>query len=359
MSSPRETVFFFTGTLQAFAGAERATATLANALARRGWQVHILCQYGETSVFPLEPGVRLHALYAQRPSFKRLYPQVVARLRAFAKAHHVSAWVDVDTNLAWFSLPALAGLDIRLLSWEHTHFGEDLGRRTRRLARRLAARYCDTVVVLTERDRAAWLAALHARARIVAMANPLTIARPAQPSDLSQPRVLAVGRLERVKGFDLLLSAWQRVQAQAPGWTLRIVGSGSEREALLRQREALGLQDSVEILPATPDIAAHYAQASIFVMSSRYEGLPLVLIEAMACGLAIVSFACETGPRDLLNDDVSGLLVEPENAPALAEALLRVMRSQALRERLARGARHASLAYEADAIAAQWEKLLR
>lgn len=359
MSVPRDPVCFFTGTMEVFAGAERATATLANALARRGWRVHILCQYGETSVFPLESGVTLHAMYAQCPSFKRLYLQAVARLRTFVREHRIGTLIDVDTNLAWFSLPALAGLGIRHIAWEHTHIGQDLGRRSRRVARWLAARYAEAVVVLTERDRAAWQAALRPRAQLVAIPNPLAIDRPAEPTDLSQRRVLAVGRLEHVKGFDLLLAAWQGVTAQTTGWTLRIVGDGSERESLLRQREALGLQRCVEILPATHDIAAHYGQASVFAMSSRYEGFGLVLTEAMACGLAIVSFACETGPRALLSDDVTGLLVEPENVEALAQTLLRVMRSQPLRERLSQAARQASLAYDAGAIAAQWEKYLR
>lgn len=359
MSTPREPVCFFTGTMQAFAGAERATATLANALARRGWPVHILCQYGDTSVFPLAPGVTLHAMYAQRPSFKRAYLPAVAKLRRFVRAQRIGTLIDVDTHLAWFSLPALAGLNVRHIGWEHTHFGEDLGRRTRRLARRLMARYGDGLVVLTGRDRAAWQAALQPRARLTAIPNPLTIARPAEPTDPSQRRVLAVGRLEPVKGFDLLLAAWQTVHRQMPDWSLRIVGDGSEREALLRQREALGLTASVELLPATPDIAAHYAQASVLAMSSRYEGFGLVLTEAMAYGLAIVSFACEAGPRVLLSHDVNGLLAEPGNVEALAQALLRVMRSRPLRERLSTAARQASLAYATDEIATRWDRLLR
>lgn len=93
-------------------------------------------------------------------------------------------------------------------------------------------------------------------------------------------------------------------------------------------------------------------------MSSRYEGFGLVLTEAMAYGLTIVSFACEVGPRDLLSHDVNGLLAEPENVDALAQALLRVMRSQPLRERISQAARQASLAFDAGAIAAQWEKYL-
>jgi glycosyltransferase involved in cell wall biosynthesis len=360
---------FFTGTLSVLAGAERVTAVLANALADLGHEVHIVCQYGKASVFELHANVQLHALYDERPSFKTHYLPTMARLRACLKTHRIQTLIDVDPNLAWFSLPARAGLGLQHIAWEHTHFSQDLGLYARRMARRMAARWCDAVVVLTERDRQTWLQALphlqsgqdtgHARgARIVAIANPLTLPRPASLPPHRAQRVLAVGRLEPVKGFDLLLSAWAQLSPLAPGWQLRIVGDGREHEALTAQCMALGLQASVELLPATRNIAAHYADAQIFALSSRYEGLPLVLIEAMAWGLAVAAFDCDTGPRELITPEHTGLLAQSDNPSALAEALLRLIHDTSLRERLSAQAREQSLTYDIHTIAGQWVDLV-
>ncbi len=368
MSAPRK-ICFFTGTLSVFAGAERVTAVLASALAAQGHEVHIVCQYGATSVFELHPGVRLHALYDLRPSFKTHYLPAVGRLRDYLQEKGIQTLIDVDPNLLWFSLPARRGLGLQHFAWEHTHFSQDLGLRARRIARRMAARLCDAVVVLTERDRLTWLHALpHLKTsadtghglgtRLVAIHNPLTLPRPALLPSQRPQRVLAVGRLEPVKGFDLLLAAWALLYPQAPGWQLRIVGDGSQRQALEAQCVALGLQGSVELLPATPDIARHYADASLFALSSRYEGLPLVLIEAMAWGLPVAAFDCETGPRELIGHEDTGLLVPPENPQALADALLRLMHNPALRQQMAERAQSASHRFDIGVIARQWLDLI-
>jgi glycosyltransferase involved in cell wall biosynthesis len=367
MKLPRK-ICFFTGTLSVLAGAERVTAVLASALAALGHEVHIVCQYGTRSVFALHPGVRLHALYAQRPSFKTHYLPAVRQLRAYLKAHRIQTLIDVDSNLAWFSLPARVGLGLQHIAWEHTHYSQDLGLPARRIARHLAARWCDTIVVLTERDRQAWLHALphlgqsgkgpNNVSRIVAIANPLPLPWPETLPTNRPQRVLAVGRLEHVKGFDLLLAAWALLHPSAPEWQLHIVGNGSQRPALEAQRAALGLQNVVEILPATPDIAAHYAEASILALSSRFEGFGLVLIEAMAWGLAIAAFDCETGPRELIAHEHTGLLAQAENPQALSESLLRLMHNPQLRDQMAAHAREQSHRYDIRAIAGQWQDLM-
>lgn len=353
----RGTVCLLTGTLNAYAGAERACAVLANALAQRGWQVDVICWHGEESVYPLDERVRLHPLYRTPARLKLRWPVVVLRLRRLLQQLHADVLIDVDTNLAWFSVPAAARLPLTHISWEHAHFGADLGHAPRRIARQLAVRRCDAIVVLTERDRAAWQAAFGAQAPIVALPNPLTIPLPAEPADLSQRTVIAVGRLEPVKGFDLLLQAWQKVQQDFPQWRLNIVGDGSQRGALLAQRDALGLADSVTLAPATAAITEAYLQASVFVLSSRFEGFGLVINEAMACGLAVAAFGCETGPRALIRDGDNGLLAAAGDPAALADALCRLLGDPALRRRVAAQGRLDAHAYAPDAIAARWETL--
>lgn len=373
--SARPAICFLTGTLDALAGAERVTAVIASALAARGHTVHVLTLWGERSCYPLHPDVRLHALHAERPSFKRRYVATVRAIRAYLKQHDIRILIGVDTMLAWFTWPAALGLPVRQIAWEHCNFDEDLGRRSRRVARRLAASRFDAVVVLTKRDRARWLEALSPRAPIVAISNPLPFAvdtdaaaaqhgreydRTSQEARAraDTPLVLAVGRLIPAKGFDVLLYAWHQLAPMFPAWRLRIVGEGEARPALEALRDQLKLSDSVELPGATPDILPHYRAASVFCLSSRYEGFGLVLIEAMACGLPVVSTDCPTGPREILAGTNAGLLVPPDDATGLANALGRVMKDEALRARLGARGRLAAGRYHEPAIVAAWEALL-
>ncbi|SOY82767.1 putative Glycosyl transferase, group 1 [Cupriavidus taiwanensis] len=357
MTAPRN-ICFLTGTLNAMAGAERMTATVANALAERGHRVSILSLFDQASCFPLHPSIHHEALFARRPSFKRAYLATVAGIRRHCRTRNIDVLVQVDTMLALFVLPATIGLGLKHIAWEHCHFDEDLGRVARRGARRLAARWCEQVVVLTERDRRRWIEALRPRSEVVCIPNPLPFPLPASPAPRSGKLVMAMGRLVAAKGFDILVRAWQQVSAQAPDWRLVIHGEGEEREALTALVHQLGLDGRVTLPGVSQDAALTYAQASIFCLSSRYEGFGVVLIEAMAFGLPIVSTACETGPRELLTPGQDALVVPVDDTDALADALLKVIRDPEQARRIGAAARQKAAAYAIEPIARRWEALL-
>ncbi|URF03404.1 glycosyltransferase family 4 protein [Cupriavidus campinensis] len=354
----RKAVCFLTGTLNAFAGAERMTAVIANGLAEQGHDIHVISLWDPQSCFALHAGVRHHALHATRPSFKREFVSTVRALRAYFKQHRIGTLVEADTMLAWFTLPATLGLPVRRIAWEHCHFDEDLGRPLRRVARQIAARTHAAVVVLTERDRQRWLEATRPRARVVVIPNALAFPYPAQPATRHQRTVLAVGRLTHAKGFDVLLDAWATVRQRHPQWHLVIAGSGEERAALASRVHALDMADAVTLREAQTDVQSLYANAGIFCLSSRYEGFGLVLIEAMSYGLPVASTYCETGPRELLHPDVDALTFPSENAPAMADALCRLIEDTSLADRLAGGARETARGFALDVTLARWQPLL-
>ncbi|MCO5398477.1 glycosyltransferase family 4 protein [Ralstonia soli] len=359
MTQAKPRLCFVTGTLNALAGAERMTATIANALAEQGYTVTILSLWDPASCFALNPAIRHETLFVQCPSFKRAYMATVAGIRRHLKKHRIDILVQVDTMLSLFALPAALGLGVRHIAWEHCHFDEDLGRRARRWARRLAARYCTHVVVLTERDRKRWLEALSPRSSVVYIPNPLPFALPAQPAPRTTKTVLAVGRLVHTKGFDVLLNAWALVTQRMPDWELIIVGEGEERHVLEALRDRLGLGTNVMLPGALSDITKAYEQASIFCLSSRYEGFGLVLIEAMAFGLPIVSTACETGPRELLVDKRDAIMVAIDDHLALANALLDLISNRAEADKLARAAGEKAKLFSRERIVQAWGALLR
>jgi len=358
MTQAKPALCFLTGTLNALAGAERMTATIANALAEQGFAVTVLSLWDPSSCFALHPAIRHKALFTKRPSFKRGYMATVAGIRRHLKAHRIDVLVQVDTMLSLFALPAALGLGVRHIAWEHCHFDEDLGRRARQWARRLAAHYCTHVVVLTERDRMRWLEALSRRSSVVCIPNPLPFALPAQPAPRTSRTVLAVGRLVHTKGFDVLLNAWALVIQRMPDWKLMIVGEGEERKALETLRDQLGLRANVALPGAYADITRAYEQASIFCLSSRYEGFGLVLIEAMAFALPIVSTSCETGPLELLEDKHDAAMVAPDDHQALANALLDLISNPAKADKLARAASEKAKFFSTERIVREWDALL-
>lgn len=215
-------------------------------------------------------------------------------------------------------------------------------------------RHYDAFVILTRQDAAKWgaLPNLH----VIPNARTFTTDSPAQ---LENREVLAVGRYTYQKGFDLLLQAWAAVCREVSGWTLRIVGDGELRDELQQMVARLGVGDSVILARQSSDVQSLYRRAAIYVMSSRYEGLPMVLLEAQAAGLPIVSFACPCGPSDVVTDGRDGFLVPAGDTDALAARLLTLMRDPALRQRMGAAAYADSARFSTEAVMGQWERLFR
>ena len=144
-----------------------------------------------------------------------------------------------------------------------------------------------------------------------------------------------------------------------PDWKLDIVGDGEAREALLRQIQTYGLEQQIALVYPTKEIEKIYLDASLLVLSSRYEGLPMVLLEAQSFGLPIVSFRCKCGPADIVTYGVNGFLVEESNIQELAKQMAVVMKNDDLRKRMGAKAKEASFRYCEDVVMQQWVTLFR
>ncbi|MEF2146461.1 MAG: glycosyltransferase, partial [Desulfovibrionaceae bacterium] len=177
--------------------------------------------------------------------------------------------------------------------------------------------------------------------------------------ELPPRTVLAVGRIAPQKGYDVLLDAFAQVSATHPQWRLCIAGGGGPTDSLKSQAKSLGIDDNVRFLGAVRDVGGLLRQAEIYVMSSRYEGFPNALCEAMASGLPCVSSDCPSGPAEIIEHEVNGLLVPNANAEALASALRRLMDDPGLRKRLAAKAAELTASFSENRIMDLWEDLLR
>lgn len=219
---------------------------------------------------------------------------------------------------------------------------KDLEKEVRRL---------DRFVVLTQQDASNW----GRLENMTVIPNPISFF-PKTLSDGQAKQVIAVGRYTRQKGFDLLIRAWKIVNGRHPDWQLNIYGPGN-REEYQHMIENLHLSRAIHCNEASPDIYARYAEHSIFVLSSRYEGFGLVIAEAMATGLPAVSFRCPCGPEDIITDHEDGLLVENGNIESLAEAISYLIVHPEERQQMGKRAVVSAQRYREDIIIQQWIQL--
>jgi glycosyltransferase involved in cell wall biosynthesis len=172
--------------------------------------------------------------------------------------------------------------------------------------------------------------------------------------DRTGNKIIGMGRLTGQKGFDLLLKAFSLISEKNPSWNVEIFGEGEQRRELELLRDKLGLEKRFKFSGITDAPLRQFAQADIFVLSSRFEGLGIVLCEAMSQGLPVISFSCLSGPSEIIRDQIDGILVPPENVEALANAMDYLMNNDAVRMRMGILAREASERFSITNIITQW-----
>lgn len=214
------------------------------------------------------------------------------------------------------------------------------------------AKHYDRFIVLTNEDKEYWK-----RCK-----NVLVIPNPAIQynnivSTLTNKQVTAIGRLDYQKGFDSLIRSWRKVNKACPEWILQIYGEGALLEPLMDEITKLNLENSVFINPPTKHIEEVYAQSSIVVSSSHYEGFPLVLLESISCGIPIVSYAYKCGPKDLIDNGVNGLLVKYGDEESLSNALIEIIQNETLRFAMGKNAYLKATDFSLENIMSKWHEL--
>lgn len=215
-----------------------------------------------------------------------------------------------------------------------------------------ALRKIDRFVVLTNEDKENWKELTN----VVVIENPFTFT-PTSVSNCTSKQFIAVGALVPQKRFDVLITCWFEVAQKHPDWILNIYGDGMLREELQQQIDTLSLNKNIRLNPSTDAIAGKYVESSCFVLTSEYEGFPMVLTEAMISGLPVVSFTCPCGPRDIINDGVDGFLVENGNVKELAEKICTIIENEPMRIEMGKAAQANIQRFSIENIGKKWEQL--
>jgi GalNAc-alpha-(1->4)-GalNAc-alpha-(1->3)-diNAcBac-PP-undecaprenol alpha-1,4-N-acetyl-D-galactosaminyltransferase len=349
-------------------GAQRVLSILANAWAAKGWQITLLTfdDGVEPPFFDLHPAVRYCPLGLSGASstsirgvlnnLKRLW--VLRQAIRQSCPHVVISFMEKPNVL---TILATLGLRLPVIISERTAPAHHpIGKAWERLRHWVYPR-CTCLVIQSRAALAYFSAKVQRRARVIP--NPVLVPHSHEMFAKSACRkrsktVIAMGRLHEEKGFNSLLSAFARVAPEHPEWSLVIWGEGPLRPHLERLRDDRGLQGRVSFPGLTRQPLAHMQQADLFVLSSRYEGFPNALCEAMACGLPVISFDCPSGPREIITDGIDGVLVPPEDVEALAAAMARLMASEGERQRLAAHAPRVIERFALLHVLEMWEKVV-
>lgn len=262
------------------------------------------------------------------------------------------------------ALALTRGRRYRAIGSEHTHPPSDpLGFIWETLRAKSYSRL-DAVVALTE-ETATWLAKRTRAKQIKVISNPVIWPLPSQTPWVRPPDrvhnlrfLLAVGRLDEVKGFHHLIEIFSRLKSKYPNWRLVIVGEGDQRVDLEKKIQEYDLIDSIQMPGAIGNIGDWYSSVDIYVMTSRTEGFPNTLIEAMSYGLPVISFDCKTGPRDIINHGVNGLLIPDQKNDVMIRELARLMDDSKLRLKLGQNAKNILTDLTVERISKNWQDLL-
>ncbi|MDE6268447.1 MAG: glycosyltransferase family 4 protein [Muribaculaceae bacterium] len=355
-------------------GMERIVINKANWLALQGYDVTIVTteQDGRLDFFPLHKNVKridLNILYSKTNSFKVIKKGVSRyRLQKKHKTKLTDLLLSIKPNIVISTfgnevgfLPSIKDGSIKIaeihfsrwyrLQLNRTGIWKLIDKYLTYTDFKILKKY-NRFVCLTNEDKQNWSGITN----IEVIPNFID-SRAMSPAPLRAKSMIAVGRLSYQKGYDRLIRAWSIVAMNYPDWRLNIFGGGELKDKLIRQISELDLSKQIQIHNPTNEIIKEYYRNSGLILSSRYEGLPMVILEGMSVGLPIISFDCQCGPKDLIKDGVNGLLVEEGNITDMANAIKSIINNADLRENMGANAFEDAKNFDMDSVMEKWTAL--
>ncbi len=335
-------------------GAEKVLTMLANDWSSSGHDISIIAYTDKESFFHLNSSINLIriSLKLEKKTTIAKIKHVFDNIRVLKKillAENADILISFITEMNLYSIIAAKLARKQIIVSEHTNFNTD-SQNWVGFFRRYIYPFADALIVLTEYDKKKY----NFIDNVKVIKNPLILTN--EFSNIEREEIiLGVGRLVELKGFDLLIRAFAKVKEN--NWKLVIVGEGPEKEALEQLAIDLNVKERVDLPGLTDDIEKYYKSASIFVLSSRIEGFPGVLCEAMGYGCPSIAFDCITGPRDIVEHNKTGVLVEAENLEKLAKEIQNFIDKPLLRHSIGLNSKKIEAQLEVKTISKQWFEL--
>lgn len=390
--SAENRICFFSGDITRNGGTERVAVMIANGLSNRGFSVCFLSlvEQKEPPFFDISEAIPRYVLKEDGnwvlpgPGYLPMVP----KLRKFLKQQEIKVLIDIDIVLDVLSLPAAAGRETKVISWEHFNVPYEREFLYRRAILHLTARFSDYIVTLTRQDQENYEKLLHRKGRITFIYNPIEPKKFSETkkekafqgkerrrieaieqntadqerAEQKEKALITVGRLIERKGIDMLAKIAPRLLKKHKDWKWYVLGDGELRGLLEETVAKYGLEKQLILTGNVTNVEAYLKKSSIYVMTSRIEGLPMCLLEAAGCDLPCVSFDIPTGPAEIIEQGKNGFLISAFDVEKMEKTLDRLMEEDAVLKELTEAAAGYRKTLEAkfskEAILDQWEELL-
>ncbi|MBQ9469265.1 MAG: glycosyltransferase family 4 protein [Clostridia bacterium] len=359
-------VCFLLGSVQKNGGIGRVTTVLSNALCtKEDLRVSMLVYLHKDlpALYTPDEKVAFDVLYTQNLSMTKalLLKGAVKKVRAYIKAHSIDVIVACGVIFYPLAILACRHTSAKCFCWEHSDPGDSSDYRFQKQSRRFASKRCAKMIVLTKAAEAYYLERYRIKKeKLVQIYNPVDAeAAKSAGYDASSKKILSVGRLAYQKNFDRLLDIAARVLPQRPGWTWDIYGEGPARGELEKKIEDLALTGRVFLKGQVNDLYERYRDYAFMVMTSRYEGFPMSLIEGAVNRLPLVSFDVPTGPREIITDGSNGFLVAKDDDETMIGRILVLTENGEMRAAMSEKAYERAASFKMEDILEQWTTLLK
>lgn len=345
-------------------GTEKVTTQIADLLLEKydNYNVTILSNYYDLTKGPFFKGnsnIQYVSLFDKKINNKINFFNIIKRIKKFIKENQIDVLIGVDTILALFDIPAIKGTKCKYIAWEHFNFKYNLGVKLRDYGRKYACKKANAVVVLTDKDKEYFSESLNVKSRLVRIYNPFINSINNVNYNCNSNIIMSSGRLTYQKGFDILIDVANELKNKTTNFKWLILGDGEDRKMLEEKIEQYKLQDNVELVGRVKNVDEYYNQSRMFVLTSRFEGLVLVALEAKSHSLPIVSFDFDCGPSETIKNDVNGFVIGCFDIKQMAEKVYELLSDK---EKCVEFSNRANLdmeKFEPDFIAGEWNNLIK
>ena len=350
-------ICFLEGDMSRRGGTERMTAIISKALCSEENRIFILSlTLKEKEVFfDLDDQVT-HIILNQFGEKSGIARQIRV-IHKFIKKEKIDVVINVDIGMGIYGIIASFGTAAKTITWEHANYFNNWGSKIFPYFRGFAAKHSDVLVVLTDKDKKNYEENIRTKTPIYAISNPVN--RHDFSYDVHSKTILSAGLLLPIKGYEKAIQVARKVFDVCPDWKWFICGEGAERNHLEELIRENNLQENLILMGTVQNMEEQYQKASMFVMTSQMEGLPMVLLEAKSRGLPLVSFDIMTAPSDIIQDGVDGYLVEEGNVDEMAERIVELIRDDSKRNGFSKESQSNMDKFEMEGIIEKWKKIMK
>lgn len=355
-------ICFFSGDITNSGGTERVGTIIANELAKCTDRYKVsfvsLVEKRDKPFFDISDNIDRFKLYDEPVRGLTHIVQICHRLKKVVKNNNIDILIDIDGILDMYSLVVKKFTKVKVISWEHFNFYQHPAVGHRKYTRRLAGKYADAIVTLTKADVSYYKDNINIRCPITYIHNPVMSLSEQHIYNSDSKIILSVGRLTSQKGFDMLVDVAKEIFKDDNEWKWIVLGEGEDRPILEEKIKQYNLQDRIILKGNVSNVNDYYKETGIFVLTSRYEGLPMTLLETKPFKLPAVSFDIKTGPNECILNDENGFLIEPFNIQDMSEKVKLLMNNRDLRQNFSDNALMDTDKFDLRSIMDKWNEVL-